>query len=125
MARAARSARGKAPCGSPRRTAAPTSCWSPAAATASGRAASPSSRLSPTLRCSSPEENAMPLVRISMLKGKPASYRHKVGDAIHQAMMETIDVPAKDRFQVITEHDPEDLIFDREYLGIARSRDII
>lgn len=67
----------------------------------------------------------MPLVRISLLKGKPASYRRKVGDAVHQAMVETIDVPAKDRFQLITEHDPEDFVYDREYLGIARSRDLV
>jgi 4-oxalocrotonate tautomerase len=67
----------------------------------------------------------MPLVRISMLKGKPASYRRKVGDAVHQAMVETIDVPAKDRFQLVTEHDPEDFIYDREFLGIARSRDLV
>ncbi|HEX2651724.1 MAG TPA: tautomerase family protein [Burkholderiales bacterium] len=67
----------------------------------------------------------MPLVRISLLKGKPASYRRKIGDAVHQAMVETISVPAKDRFQLITEHDPEDFVFDREYLGIARSRDLV
>ena len=67
----------------------------------------------------------MPLVRISLLKGKPASYRRKVGDAVHQAMVETIDIPAKDRFQLITEHDPEDFIYDREYLGVARSRDLV
>jgi len=67
----------------------------------------------------------MPLVRISLLKGKPAAYRRKVGDAIHRALVETIDVPAKDRFQVITEHDAEDFVFDREYLGIARSRDLV
>jgi len=40
-------------------------------------------------------------------------------------MVETINVPAKDRFQLITEHDPEDFIYDREYLGIARSRDLV
>jgi phenylpyruvate tautomerase PptA (4-oxalocrotonate tautomerase family) len=67
----------------------------------------------------------MPLVRISMLKGKPAPYRRKVGDAVHQAMVETIDVPAKDRFQFITEHDPEDFIYDDEFLGIARGRDLV
>jgi 4-oxalocrotonate tautomerase len=67
----------------------------------------------------------MPLVRISLLKGKPASYRRKVGDAVHQALVETIDVPAKDRFQLITEHDPEDFVYDREYLGIVRSRDLV
>ncbi len=67
----------------------------------------------------------MPLVRISVLKGKPASYRRKLGDAVHQALVETIDVPAKDRFQLITEHDPEDFVYDREYLGIQRSRDLV
>jgi phenylpyruvate tautomerase PptA (4-oxalocrotonate tautomerase family) len=67
----------------------------------------------------------MPLVRISLLKGKPASYRRKVGDAVHRALVETIDVPAKDRFQIITQHDAEDFVYDREYLGIERSRDLV
>ena len=67
----------------------------------------------------------MPLVRISLLKGKPASYRRKVGDAVHQALVDAIDVPVKDRFQLITEHDPEDFVYDREFLGIARSRDLV
>ena len=67
----------------------------------------------------------MPLVRISLLRGKPASYRRKVGDAVHQALVETVDVPAKDRFQLITEHDAEDFVYDRQYLGIARSRDLV
>src|SRR5262245_25463417 len=67
----------------------------------------------------------MPLVRISLLKGKPASYRRKVGDAVHQALVETINVPVKDRFQLITEHDLEDFVYDREYLGVFRSRDLV
>ncbi|MGH8764359.1 MAG: tautomerase family protein, partial [Burkholderiales bacterium] len=67
----------------------------------------------------------MPLVRISLMKGKPASHRRKVGDAVHQAMVETINVPPKDRFQIITEHDPEDFVFDREFLGIERSHDLV
>jgi phenylpyruvate tautomerase PptA (4-oxalocrotonate tautomerase family) len=67
----------------------------------------------------------MPLIRISLLRGKPASYRRKVGDAVHQALVETVDVPVKDRFQIITEHDPEDFVYDREYLNIARSRDLV
>jgi len=67
----------------------------------------------------------MPLVRISLLEGKPAAYRRKVGDAVHQALVATIDVPAKDRFQLITEHAAEDFVYDRDYLGIARSRDLV
>ncbi len=48
----------------------------------------------------------MPLVRISLVKGKPESYRRKVGDAIHRARWWTINVPPLDRFQILTEHDP-------------------
>ena len=67
----------------------------------------------------------MPLVRISLLKGKSPEYRHQVGDAVHQAMVETISVPAKDRFQIITQHEPEDFVYDAEYLGIRRSPDLV
>ena len=67
----------------------------------------------------------MPLVRISLLRGKSAEYRRKIGDAVHQALVETISVPEKDRFQLITRHDPEDFIYDTEYLGIQRSGNIV
>ena len=38
----------------------------------------------------------MPLVRISVIRGKPAAHRRKVGDAVHRALVETVEVPAKD-----------------------------
>ena len=67
----------------------------------------------------------MPLVRISLMEGRPDSYRQKVGDAVHRAMVETINVPALDRFQVITSHAKSDFIYDAEYLNISRSDDLI
>jgi len=67
----------------------------------------------------------MPLVRISLVKGKPESYRRKVGDAIHRALVDTIDVPPLDRFQILTEHAPGDIVYDSNYLGIARTSDIL
>ncbi len=67
----------------------------------------------------------MPLVRVSLVKGKTPEYRRKVGDAIHRALVETIDVPPLDRFQLITEHEPGDLVYDPGYLGIARTNDIV
>ena len=57
----------------------------------------------------------MPLVRISLAKGKPEAYRRKVGDAIHRAMVETINVPPLDRFQLLTEHEPRILEAWNEY----------
>jgi 4-oxalocrotonate tautomerase len=66
----------------------------------------------------------MPLVRISLIAGKPESYKRKVADAVHRALVETISIPAQDRFQIITEHDPADFIFDPQYLNISRTPDI-
>jgi phenylpyruvate tautomerase PptA (4-oxalocrotonate tautomerase family) len=40
-------------------------------------------------------------------------------------MVETISVPPLDRFQVITEHPAESLIYDPAYLGIVRSDDVV
>ena len=67
----------------------------------------------------------MPLARISLVKGQPAALRRSIGDAVHRALVETIDVPARDRFQLLTEHEPGDLVYDSEYLGIARSDNIV
>src|ERR1700693_1257002 len=67
----------------------------------------------------------MPLVRISMMKGKSEDFGRKVGDAVYRTMMETINVPAKDNFQIIIEHDKNALIYDPSYLDIPRSDGII
>src|SRR5262245_57272066 len=67
----------------------------------------------------------MPLVRIALRKGKSAEYRAAIGDAVHRAMVEAINVPALDRFQVITEHAPDNLIYDPTYLDIQRTDDIV
>ena len=67
----------------------------------------------------------MPLVRISLVKGKDAAYRRKLGDAIHRALVESVGVPPLDRFQLLTEHEPGDLVYDSNYLGIARSSDLV
>src|ERR1700720_4605614 len=67
----------------------------------------------------------MPLVRVSLREGKPPSYLPAIGEAIHQAMIETINVPKDDRLQIFTGHPAEGLIYDPSYLGVARTDDII
>jgi 4-oxalocrotonate tautomerase len=67
----------------------------------------------------------MPLVRISLQQGKSEQYRKAVADGIHQALVEAIEAPAQDRFQIITEHPANALIYDPSYLGIDRSDDIV
>lgn len=67
----------------------------------------------------------MPLVRIHLLQGKPVEFRHKVGEILYQTMMDTINVPPKDNFQIITEHDRDSLVYDPEYLNIPRTDGIV
>ena len=67
----------------------------------------------------------MPLVRISLVKGKPEAYRRKVGDAIHRALVEAVGVPPLDRFQLLSEHEPGDIVYDSNYLGIARTSNLV
>ena len=67
----------------------------------------------------------MPLVRISLREGKPETYRRALADGIHRAMVDAFNVPPLDRFQVITEHPAEGLIYDPAYLGIVRSDDVV
>ncbi len=67
----------------------------------------------------------MPLVQIHLMQGKPAEFRHKVGEIVYQTMMDTINVPQKDNFQIITEHDKDSLIYDPGYLNIQRTDGII
>jgi 4-oxalocrotonate tautomerase len=67
----------------------------------------------------------MPLVRIDLLEGKAPHHRTQLGEIVHQAMVDCLNVPKDDRFQVITEHARDSLQFDRDYLGIHRSDDCI
>jgi phenylpyruvate tautomerase PptA (4-oxalocrotonate tautomerase family) len=67
----------------------------------------------------------MPLVRVSVREGTSPGYRAAIGEAIHQAMVETINVPKEDRFQIITEHSAGGLVYDASYLGISRTDKIV
>ena len=67
----------------------------------------------------------MPFTRISLLAGKTPEYLAAVSDSLHQAMVETFNVPAADRFQAIHQHRPGELVFDRNYFGGPRSDDFI
>jgi 4-oxalocrotonate tautomerase len=67
----------------------------------------------------------MPLVRISMREGKSSQYRRAIADGVHGALIEAASVPELDRFQILTEHAPADLIYDPTYLGVTRSDDIV
>ena len=66
----------------------------------------------------------MPLVHIDLTKGKDENYRRKLGQAVYAALR-SVGVPENDRFQVISEHDAPNFIFDPDYLGVHRSTDLV
>ena len=67
----------------------------------------------------------MPLVRISLMQGTTPEYRKAIGDGVHRAMVEALQVPEDDRFQVITEHLPGGLVYNKEYLGVAHTDRVV
>jgi phenylpyruvate tautomerase PptA (4-oxalocrotonate tautomerase family) len=67
----------------------------------------------------------MPLVRISLRKGKPAAYRKAIAEGVYTALRETFNVPEEDRFITISEHDADDFLFSRSYMNIGRSDDLV
>ncbi|MBW8364045.1 MAG: tautomerase family protein [Rhizobium sp.] len=67
----------------------------------------------------------MPYARISLRKGKSPEYIRSLSDSIHQSLVEAFDVPVDDRFQVIHQHEPGELIFDTHYMGGPRSDDYV
>lgn len=66
----------------------------------------------------------MPLVRIELVKGRTPEERTAIGKAVHKAMMETIDVPEDDVFQIISEHERSDMRIG-EFQGVVRDDGVV
>jgi 4-oxalocrotonate tautomerase len=67
----------------------------------------------------------MPLVRVDLRRGKSAAYRKAICDGVYQALRETFTVPEDDRFMIVNEHDSDNFIYSRSYLGIEHSDDFV
>ena len=67
----------------------------------------------------------MPLVRISLIRGKTPEYIRAIGDGVHTALVDAYAIPLDDHFQLIQQHDADERVYDTGYLGIRRSDDIV
>jgi phenylpyruvate tautomerase PptA (4-oxalocrotonate tautomerase family) len=70
----------------------------------------------------------MPLVTVTLRKGRPAYFLEKVGNAIHQALVTQAKIPDADRFQVFHEVESGNLDVDKTFAGsnpVQRSRDVL
>jgi len=67
----------------------------------------------------------MPITRIALRRGKPAAFRQAIMEGVYAAMRETFNVPEDDRFMMITQHEADEFLHGRHYLGIDRSDDLV
>ena len=65
----------------------------------------------------------MPLTRISVPKHLPIAMAKSLADAAQDGLVSTCNVPPNDLFQLITRFDAEEMILDRTFGGVERSRD--
>lgn len=67
----------------------------------------------------------MPLVRVSIKQQDDPTYAKRIGQLIYAAMHSAINVPERDNFQILTEHDEQHFIYDPQYLGIHRTDNLV
>ena len=70
--------------------------------------------------------STMPLARMDLSKDAPPERVRVVSEAIYHAMVEVANVPLHDKFQVVTRHTHDEIIYPEEgYLGLNYTRDLI
>ncbi|WP_267225313.1 tautomerase family protein [Dyella silvae] len=67
----------------------------------------------------------MPLVRVSLRRGKSPQHIAAIRNSIYRAMIESFNVPENDRFILVHQHDAEEFDCDPNYLDIARTDDLV
>lgn len=67
----------------------------------------------------------MPLMRVDVIKGQDNEKLKKILDIAYEVQVETLKTPQRDRYQVLTQHEPFEMQIQDTGLGIERSRDVI
>jgi 4-oxalocrotonate tautomerase len=70
--------------------------------------------------------SSMPLARIDISNRAPAALVRVISDAIYKAMVDVANVPVHDKFQIVTRHAQDEIVYPAEgYLGIQYTPDIV
>ena len=68
----------------------------------------------------------MPLVRINLSQTTSPEIVKAISDVVYEAMIDVVKVPKNDKFQIITRHAPDELIYPEEgYLGVTYTPGIV
>lgn len=63
----------------------------------------------------------MPLLNIHIVKGRSAKAVAELQQVIHEAMLKAFQVPVRDRYQIVTEHEATHLVMEDTGLGFERT----
>ena len=67
----------------------------------------------------------MPLLRFDLVEGRTDAELETLLDAAHEAMLVTLKVPVRDRYQIVHEHKASRMIIEDTGLGIPRTDKIV
>jgi hypothetical protein len=62
----------------------------------------------------------VPLIHVHLDRETFEKFHEEIGNAIHDAQIEALGIPADDRFQIFQPHGPGELKFDPGYNGVDR-----
>lgn len=67
----------------------------------------------------------MPLLKFDLIEGRSKEQLSSLLDAAHRAVLAAFKVPERDRYQVVTEHKPEQLRIEDTGLGFTRTNELV
>ncbi|TXR54869.1 tautomerase family protein [Reinekea thalattae] len=67
----------------------------------------------------------MPLMQFDVIEGRSEAEMKAILDVTHQAVLDVFKVPERDRYQIVYEHKPANMIFEDTGLGFERTKDLI
>jgi phenylpyruvate tautomerase PptA (4-oxalocrotonate tautomerase family) len=67
----------------------------------------------------------MPIVYYDIVRGRSRDEIRALLDSSQAVLVEAFEVPERDRFQLVTEHSPDEMIIQDRGLGIKRSENIV
>jgi phenylpyruvate tautomerase PptA (4-oxalocrotonate tautomerase family) len=67
----------------------------------------------------------MPIVYYDIVRGRSSDQIRTLLDSTQAAIVEAFETPERDRYQLVTEHSPDEMIIQDHGLGIERSENIV